>query len=295
MSNTFEMKRIAANGMNFGYIEAGSGPLALCLHGFPDTAHTWRHLLPALASAGFRAVAPCLRGYGPTDIPPDGAYQVGAFAADANALHEAFGGDERAVIIGNDFGSLATYGAIQAQPQRWRKAVSIAVPPHKVLAQAFMDPDMMKRIFYIFMFNTEVGDAVLKQDIHPLLASLWKDWSPGLDASDDLALLRDSLNTPERQAAITRGYFQARVGTSKHLPKYAVEQQAFESHDLPARPVLYLHGRNDGVVPVRLVEHSAPLAMGPQGRMQVVDGGGHFLQLDQPEIVNRLIIDWVQS
>jgi pimeloyl-ACP methyl ester carboxylesterase len=69
---------VCANGLEFGLLEAGSGPLALCLHGFPDTAHTWRHPLPVLAGAGFHAVAPFMRGYAPTAVPADGAYQLGA-------------------------------------------------------------------------------------------------------------------------------------------------------------------------------------------------------------------------
>src|ERR1700716_987245 len=97
--------RVQANGLEFAYLEAGQGPLALCLHGFPDSAWTWRHLLPALADGGFRAVAPWLRGYAPSEIPADGAYQTGALAADAIALHEALGGDEGAVIIGPDWGA----------------------------------------------------------------------------------------------------------------------------------------------------------------------------------------------
>src|SRR5688572_29425956 len=86
---------IRANGVEFAYLADGpdDGPLAMCLHGFPDTAHTYRHLLPRLAGAGFRAVAPWMRGYAPTGIPPDGHYQGGALANDANALHDALGGD----------------------------------------------------------------------------------------------------------------------------------------------------------------------------------------------------------
>ena len=74
---------IRANGLEVAYLEAGEGPLALCLHGFPDSAWTWRYLLPELAGAGYRAVAPFLRGYAPTSIPADGLYQPGAIAADA--------------------------------------------------------------------------------------------------------------------------------------------------------------------------------------------------------------------
>jgi len=71
-----------ANGVEFTYLEdgPGDGPLALCLHGFPDSAHTWRYLLPELAAAGYHAVAPFLRGYAPTAIPADGNFQVGALS-----------------------------------------------------------------------------------------------------------------------------------------------------------------------------------------------------------------------
>ena len=85
-----------ANGVDFAYCSDGpaDGPLALCLHGFPDTAHTWRHLLPRLAEAGYHAVAPFMRGYAPTQVPPDGRYDTGTLALDACELHEALGGSE---------------------------------------------------------------------------------------------------------------------------------------------------------------------------------------------------------
>src|SRR6187402_33838 len=93
-SSQTEVSRVEANGVDFAYLHTGpdDGPLALCLHGFPDSAHTWRHLLPALASAGYHAVAPFMRGYAPTAVPADGRYQTGALATDAIALHEALGG-----------------------------------------------------------------------------------------------------------------------------------------------------------------------------------------------------------
>ena len=119
------MPTISANGLDFAYLEAGpsDGPLALCLHGFPDAAPTWNPLLAALGDAGFHAVAPWLRGYAPTSIPSDGLYGVGLLEQDANALHEALGGDERAVIIGHDWGAIATYGIAVAAPDRWRRVV----------------------------------------------------------------------------------------------------------------------------------------------------------------------------
>src|SRR5947209_19249834 len=107
------MPTVKANGVGFEYLEDGppDGPLALCLHGLPDTARTWRHLLPELAAAGFHAVAPWMRGYAPTEVPADGRYQTGALVADAIALHDGLGGDGRAALIGHDWGAIAAYGA----------------------------------------------------------------------------------------------------------------------------------------------------------------------------------------
>ncbi|MEI2698584.1 MAG: alpha/beta fold hydrolase [Microthrixaceae bacterium] len=82
-----------SRGIDFSYLSVGTGPLALCIHGYPDSAWTWRHLLPDLADAGFRAVAPFNRGYAPTSLAPDGRYQAGVLGVDANALHAALGGD----------------------------------------------------------------------------------------------------------------------------------------------------------------------------------------------------------
>src|SRR5258707_9179451 len=98
---------VRANGLTFTALAEGptDGPLALCLHGFPDAAHTWRHLLPELAAAGFHAVAPFMRGYAPAAVARDGHYSVGALVADAVALHEGMGGDEQAVLIRRDLGA----------------------------------------------------------------------------------------------------------------------------------------------------------------------------------------------
>src|SRR5947208_7079442 len=119
------MRSVTVNGVELAYLEDGpaDGPLALCLHGFPDSAHTFRFLLPTLAGAGFHTVAPFMRGYAPSAVPADGAYDPGALAADVNALHEALGGDERAVLIGHDWGAITTYAASALAPDRWRRLV----------------------------------------------------------------------------------------------------------------------------------------------------------------------------
>jgi pimeloyl-ACP methyl ester carboxylesterase len=163
---------VRANSLQFGVLEAGSGPLALCLHGFPDSAHTWRHLLPALAGAGFHAVAPFMRGYAPTAIPADGAYHLGALVADAVALHEVLGGDANAVLIGHDWGAEAAYGAAAFAPDRWRRLVTLAIPPAALDEVLFSDYEQLRRSFYLFMFRDPVEFAETV-----VAAMTWRSWT----------------------------------------------------------------------------------------------------------------------
>jgi pimeloyl-ACP methyl ester carboxylesterase len=118
---------IRANGVHFAYLDAGQGPLVLCLHGFPDTAWSFVPLLERLAAAGYRTVAPFMRGYPPSGPAPDGDYRVITLGRDALALIEALGA-HRAVLVGHDWGAAATYIAAALAPERVDRMVTAAVP-----------------------------------------------------------------------------------------------------------------------------------------------------------------------
>ncbi|MFF7654032.1 alpha/beta fold hydrolase [Streptomyces sp. NPDC007983] len=289
-----EVKSITANGLEFGYLEAGpvDAPLALCLHGFPDTAHSWRHLLPALADAGYHAVAPFMRGYAPTRIPADGAYQAGAIASDANALHEAFGADGDAVLIGHDWGAIAAYGATAHAPERWRRAVTMSVPPlGGVLADFFnFDYGQFKRSFYIFLFQTPLAEAGAAAHDMALIDGLWRDWSPGYhDSAQDIAYVKESLKDPAHLAAAL-GYYKALFDPTRQVAAYAAEQEAITATG--ERPILFLHGTDDGCIGSDVI-HSAKDHLPAGSRIEIVDGAGHFLHLEQPERINREVLTWL--
>jgi len=277
--------------VTFGYLSDGpsQGPLALCLHGFPDSAYTWRHLLPALAAAGFHAVAPFMRGYAPTGIPPDGAYQTGALAADANALHQALGGRDDAVLIGHDWGAAATYGATAAAPERWRRAVAMALPPLPAAMEGFFSYDQLKRFFYVFVFQTALAETALTRSF---VEGLWRDWSPGYEAAEaaeDVAHVMDCLGTPGRVAAAI-GYYRAMFDPSRHVARYAAEQEA--STQVGIRPHLYLHGTRDGCIGVESTKDVGRHL--PSGsRVHIVDGAGHFLHLERPAEIATQVLDWI--
>jgi pimeloyl-ACP methyl ester carboxylesterase len=271
---------VRANGLQFGVLEAGSGPLALCLHGFPDAASTWRHLLPVLAGSGFHAVAPFMRGYAPTAVPADGAYHLGALVADAVALHEVLGGDANAVLIGHDWGAEAAYGAAAFAPDRWRRLVTLAVPPAALDEVLFSDYEQLKRSFYLFMFKDPAGfaETVVARDDLAFLDKLWCDWSPGFQPGEHLARVKDCLRQPANLAAAL-GYYRA-----------AADQEAAGRR--APQPTLYLHGARDGCIGVDLVRGAVRL-LAPSSRMIVVDDAGHFLHLEEPGQVNHHILSWV--
>jgi len=283
---------VRANGLNFAILEMGSGPLALCLHGFPDSAHTWRYLLPALSDAGFHAVAPFMRGYAPTAIPADACYQVGALVADVVALHETLGADHRAILVGHDWGAEAAYGAAAFAPDRWRRVVTLAVPPYSLDARLFADYDQLKRFFYVFFLSSRLAESVVADNDMAFLDRLWRDWSPGYDASESLRHVKSCLRERDNLSAAL-GYYrsdESELSSVSATAPYAAEQAALTA--VGPQPTLYLHGEVDGCIDLALVS-DVHHHLAPGSKMKVVKGAGHFLHVENPIEVNRHILSWV--
>lgn len=285
-----ESGRVTANDVEFAFLEAGppDGPLALCLHGFPDTAHSFRHLLPALADAGYHAVAPWMRGYSPTAIPADGVYHQAALGSDACELHEALRGDERAVLIGHDWGALAAYSAAPVAAQRWRRVVTMGVAPAAAMGPALLSYGQLRRSFYVWLFQTPLAEVVIGLDDMAFVAHLWSDWSPGYDGSWDVAQVRRALAEPDRQAAAI-GYYRAMFDPTPPPERYGGVPGG---SGVPPQPTLYLHGEDDGcfVLPPEL---DVAATLSPGSSYVRVPAAGHFLHLEQPELVNARILDFL--
>ena len=282
--------RVTANGLDFGYLEDGpeAGPLALCLHGFPDTAHSFRHLLPALADAGYHAVAPWMRGYAPTGVPDDGAYHQAAIGSDACALHEVLGGDGGAVLIGHDWGALAAYVAAPAAPERWHRVVTMAVAPVAALGPVLLSYDQLKRSFYVWLFQTPLAEMAVGSDGMAFLGRLWDDWSPGYDNSWDLSRVKEALAEPERQAAAI-AYYRAMFS-----PAPASDRYPQASPGIPPQPTLYLHGEDDGCFSLP-ADLDVTAALSPGSRYVRVGKAGHFLHVERPDVVNRVVLDFLSG
>lgn len=286
----FKRGSVIAAGLEFHYLEAGSGPLALCLHGFPDSPWSYRYLLPELAKAGYRAVAPFSRGYAPTAVPADGDYSVRALANDPNALHEALGGTGDAVLIAHDWGALAAYGALAAAPARWRRAVIGNIPHFNVFSRLAMTYPQIKRSFYFWFFQMAASDAVVAADDLAFIERLWRDWSPDYDPAAELGPAKACLRDPAHlQAAM--GYYRSLFDANCFgTPAWGGELFSLLGRPVP-QPTLYLYGSSDGCF---VLDEDGAVALsallGPGSVIERLPGAGHFFWVEQPGPVNERVL-----
>lgn len=271
--------------LTFGDIDDATKPLAVLVHGFPDTPHTWRHLGPVLAARGYRVVAPWLPGY---DAPVGGPVSVGSYVRHVLAVREACSGDERAVLIGHDWGAHASYGTVATDPAAFGHLVTLAVPPSAAIGESMFSYPQLRRSFYIW-FIQQVGIAEVALLRPGFWEQLWADWSPGYDAEQDISWLREHV-TAENIAAVINPY-RATFNPQFADPEASAEELAVLTP--PPIPTLYLHGTDDGGMGAEVVAGAAQHLPGPGSVFEMIDNSGHFLHLERPDVVAERICSWL--
>jgi pimeloyl-ACP methyl ester carboxylesterase len=276
--------------------DSKDAPIALCLHGFPDTARGWRLVAPKLSSAGWRVVAPFMRGYAPSTIPSDGSYHVGALMDDALRVLNAIGPTGRDVIIGHDWGAIVAAGLASMPDSPFTKAVIMSVPPaasfrplarvpdaRRLVAQL---PRQLVRSWYIMYFQLPL---LPERSSAWVPRRLWRQWSPGYDADEDLRHVDAAIGTPESWRAAL-GPYRATMRNTRPPSQYAELHRHWLS--APTLPTLYLHGNDDGCASAAYSEWVQKV-LPPDSDLHRVDHAGHFLQLEQPETVAGHIVDFI--
>lgn len=290
----FKNTTVQANGLTFHCLEMGEGPLALCLHGFPDHANSFRHQLPVLAKAGYRAVAPYLRGYAPTDVPPNGPYQAAALVQDTIALIDQLGGGS-CVLIGHDWGAAAAHGAAVIAPEKITKLVTIAVPHGPGLFESFVTSQaQQRRSWYMFFFQMPFADEAVALNDFAFIEHIWRDWSPGWDyPPEEMAALKETFKKPGvLQAAL--GYYRHTLNPSNHVSELADIQERVLTADPIQVPTLYFHGVKDGCIGVELSEGIEQYF--PKGlRKEIIADAGHFTHQEKPDEINRILLEFLQG
>ncbi|MEV5575154.1 alpha/beta hydrolase [Spirillospora sp. NPDC052269] len=316
-------RTVHTNGIRMHVTEAGRGPAVLLLHGFPELGYSWRHQIPVLADAGFRVLAPDLRGYGQTTAPADSsAYSLRENLADLTGLLDALG-EHSAAVVGHDQGSPIAWAAAQLHPERFPAVVSLGVP---YTARMPMPITQLIRRSYPGKFNVvlyfqDPGVAEAELDADPSRTLRMTMYALSGQAPSDL-VPRWLLETPEGAGYLTPlpdpgvpSRWSSWL-TNAEFDHYAREYQRtgfdgairryrtfdFDWSDLPTvgtvkihQPALYVTGDLDSAY--RFQTDLSPMRAGVPGLrgVEIMPGCGHWTQQERPVQVNRLLVDFLRA
>ncbi|TRW14939.1 alpha/beta fold hydrolase [Glacieibacterium frigidum] len=276
--------------LRFSARALGDGPVVLCLHGFPDSLRTFDDQLPALAAAGYRAVAVTMRGYEPAAQPADGDYHAIRMVEDVAAWIDQLGGG-RVHLVGHDWGATIAYAVAAKLPDRLASLVTMAVPhPGRFAAALAGDPAQLARSSYILFFQQPEADEAIARDDWRYLEDLWRSWSPGWTVPAPLlADMKRSFARGGVGAAALAWYRQAMDTVSAA----GVASGALFAGPVPV-PTLGICGAGDGCIAADVFEQAMREEDFPNGlSVRRVAGAGHFVHREQPDVVNAALIDWL--
>ena len=277
-----ETKTIRANNLEFAYYEQGQGDkLVICLHGFPDTADTWLDLMPKLADAGYRAIAPFMRGIPPTQIPADGQYSIKHLAEDTIGLMDALGADT-SILIGHAWGASTAYMVSALAPKRITKLITVDFPHPRTIKR---DLKSLWKLRHMFMFQFR-GLAVkwMKRNNYAAISTFIKRWSPNWQFTEaDIEPVRKSMSQPGGVEAAL-GYFWSGFENSKKLQSLAER--------ITETPTLTILGENGLITSERSRAEKAHI--GPYQSV-LLPNTGHFLHREEPEKFAKLVLDFLNG
>jgi pimeloyl-ACP methyl ester carboxylesterase len=314
-------RTIETNGVRMHLAEQGAGPLIVLCHGFPESWYSWRHQLPALAAAGFHAVAPDMRGYGQTDRPEAiDQYTLLHLVGDIVGLLDALGAEE-AVVAGHDWGAPVAWHAAQWRPDRFRAVIGLSVPfrPRGTARPTTVMPQTEDAVWYQLYFQ-EPGVAEAEYDPNARavcrsgLIALSGDAPPGtrpfgMFPRQSGGLFRQGAEPPPLPAWLTDAdvdFYTAeftRTGFRGGLNWYRNIDRNWELlapfAGVPVTvPALYIAGDRDPVVKFPGMDQLLPnlTKFVPNLRETIMLAGcGHWTQQERPAEVNAAMIDFLKG
>lgn len=308
---------IETNGVKLHTVEAGErgAPVVLLAHGFPELAYSWRHQIPALAGAGYHVLAPDQRGYGRSSRPDEiSAYNIADLSADLIGLLDDVGA-ERAVFVGHDWGAPVAWSSAQLHPDRVAAVVGMSVPavpraqipPTQAFRKLFGD-----NFFYMLYFQEPgVADAELGADPAKTMRRMMGGLRPTGDREAGARMIRpgpegfverlpEPDGLPDWLSAEELDHYIAefsRTGFTGGLNWYRNLDRNWEILAAPvsatiALPALFVAGADDPVLGFMRRERASEVVTGPY-REVIIEGAGHWLQQEQPERVNEVLLDFL--
>lgn len=271
-----ELEYFEANGLRFAAFDEGEGPLVVLLHGFPDTAHTWDAVRPALVEAGYRAVSPFMRGYAPTEVP-DEKPTAEALARDVIGLIEACG-EESAVVVGHDWGAFTAYAAAALQPERISRLFCVAIPHPAAVG---LRPRLLWKARHFFKFNLPGAARRLRRNDFAYVDKLYRRWSPDWDVDEEeLAPVKESLRQPGSAEAAIHYYHMFRRPPSNLFRRRRIEV-----------PTAVVAALDEDFLPTSIYEDARHLFKDDYEVIALP--GGHFAHREHPEKFNEALVEWL--
>ncbi len=290
-----DLSTIELGDLEFSVLTAGpqdSRAAVIVLHGFPDDHTTFSSQMEAIAEAGFFVIAPRLRGYEPSSQPSDGDYSLIALAGDVTAMAAQLEAEE-VHLIGHDWGAAIAYVAAASSPESFVSIATIAVPHLARIPQSVRRvPLQLVKSWYMTFFQLRwLADHVVSRNHWALLRRLWRWWSPAYEIDDDhWRELMTTFGAPGVRSAMLAYYRQnATPGILLGLRK----TEAMRLTSVPVR-TLAITGSDDGCIDTRMFDKGMFDDDFPAGmRVERIEGAGHFVQLEKPDRVNELLLDWI--
>ena len=319
-----EYRELDVNGIRMRVVEQGEGPLVLLAHGWPESWYSWRHQLPALAAAGYHAVAPDMRGYGGTDAPPAVEdYDIFHLCGDLVGLIEALG-EAQAVLVAHDWGAVVARDCVRLEPDRFSAVVNMSVPfggpgptsPIETMQQRYGD-----NFYYILYFQeldadgNGVADAEFDADPRGILSRLYLTGAtrrppqvsdplrsaggmiPRSGEPTDFPAWIDASELDYYVEEFTRAGFRGGINYYRNFHRNW--ELTRELQGVPvSQPAMFIAGENDGVIGGAtqevLTTRLSQAATDPRG-VHVLPGAGHWVQQQEPQEVNRLLLEFLEG
>ncbi len=314
-------RQVNANGIALRVAEMGSGPLVLLCHGWPESWYSWRHQMPALAAAGYRVVAPDMRGFGASEAPvPVEAYTLFHHAGDMVELVKALG-ESQAVIVGHDWGAPVAWHSALLRPDVFRGVAGLSVPyspPEELGVTEKMRRGGVRGYYMLYFEREDVAEKELSRDIERSLRMFY--WSLGgeanaikryiavvpdggglLDTCSDCGdalpvwLSRDDL--AYYTGEFKRAGFRGGLNWYRNVDRNAALFAPWRGQPIQV-PALYTGGTHDPVIgasAAKRVVEALPQHLPKLWRSELLEGCGHWTQQERPDQLNRLLLDFLKS
>lgn len=288
-----ETREIEVNGASYCYLESGSGPLVLLIHGYPDNAYSWEHQIRFLSQQGYRVIAPFTRGYAPTKVDSNSFFDRATLALDMVSLLDNVSNGEDAYLVGQDWGAAISYGILGAFPERFKRAMIMAVPhPVEINRTLKTSPKHCVRSFHWFLYQLPLlPEFIIRITGGGFLRFLWRIWSPDFNDSAHVDQVVESMNWG-RSHEHTLAYYRAAIQKKYRDPRLA---KLFERLNDPiSTPTKVLCGECD--MRKEMLPRAADLFTEEADyQWELVPNAGHFLHREQPDIVNKHIFQWLND